>query len=382
MIKGSYYDGITSKPHPAELLVNEQGQACLSEVMTDQYPFESLNISSRIGNTIRTIRFPNKARFETLENDKIDLLVKKHAQPYSKLFSIHHWESKLKLIVTATIVTAALLAVFVSVGIPAASKAIAHKLPAHIASSLAQDVVEEFDDGYFEKTELDTQKRKHISELFKTFIPVDSDFNYRLLFRNDKRSSANAMALPDGTIIITDSLVNLSSSNEEIIAVLLHEIGHIEARHSLRDLVETTGLYAMYSWMTGDIETSSVVLLALSGALIKSRYSRKHESEADAYAIDKLLAHKINPAYFASIMRKITQANKMIPGKEDASNDEPVEEKDTAGSSDEQQKNGAISREITETILDYLSSHPAAQKRIEIFEDAASNNGYPILTSE
>lgn len=53
---------------------------------------------------------------------------------------------------------------------------------------------------------------------------------------------ANAFALPDGTLVVTDELVELAGDNDdEVLAVLAHELGHIHERHGLR-LLRTQGL--------------------------------------------------------------------------------------------------------------------------------------------
>lgn len=393
MISGSYFDGITTKPHPCELLVDTQGSVSIAGVVHQPCAFESLDISTRVGNTVRIIRFADKSRIETLDNNAVDELIKIHGKQTASWMSLHQWESKLKLIVLATVITALFLISFITVGLPAASEIIAHKLPAYLTNTIAQEALEELEDSSFERSELSVERQRQLTELLKVHVPKNSEFTYQLLFRKSDRFGANALALPNGTIIVTDDLVALSEHDEELLSVLLHEIGHIELRHSLRNIVESAGLYAMYTWMTGDVEVSSVAILAASGILLKARYSRGHESEADDYSLNILLEDEINPNYFSSMMQKLNADKKVkwsekypqrAPGAESKSEPQ-VSSKTTETNTEETElnddtsegsyRNGAKLR----IILDYLSSHPSSELRIETFNAAAKSNGYPEL---
>lgn len=365
MIRGSYFDGITSKPHSCEMSVDANGRVALIGVDNLECDFLTLTISSRVGNTARLIRFADGSRFETLENNAIDELIKTHKQQKSPWLSLHIWESKLRMIVLATIITAVVLLAFFSIGLPTISKTVAHQLPHYLTNSIAQEALESLENNAFEKSELSTERQTQLRSLLLSYVPQDSDFSYQLLFRKSERFGANAMALPNGIIIFTDELVELAQFDQELVSVMLHEIGHIEHRHSLRNIIEAAGLYAMYSWLTGDVEVSSVAILAASGILLKARYSRGHESEADDYSLNTLLDNNINPLYFASIMAKLSQDEKA----------KKLEKSEHEHNSEQPQENNEKSSKVR-VILDYLSSHPPSSDRINTFKKAAKDHGY------
>ena len=56
--------------------------------------------------------------------------------------------------------------------------------------------------------------------------PIPEHEGYRLEFRYSEGMGANAVALPSGLIIVTDQLVTASHQDDEIIAIMAHEIGH------------------------------------------------------------------------------------------------------------------------------------------------------------
>ena len=63
----------------------------------------------------------------------------------------------------------------------------------------------------------------------------------------------NALALPDGSVVFSDELIELAENDEELIAIAYHELGHLEHRHlicrSLQDSAVLIGLFLL----TGDL---------------------------------------------------------------------------------------------------------------------------------
>jgi Zn-dependent protease with chaperone function len=184
-------------------------------------------------------------------------------------------------------------------------------------------------------------RKKELSLLFDSLLPENREnLHYRLVFRGGGRIGANAFALPDATIVLTDELTQLAGSNDEISAVLLHEIGHVKYRHLLRQLLQQAGLAGLVTLVSGDISGASSSVVVLPSLLVQARYSRDMEWEADGYALQYMQAHHIPPRSFAEMMQHL-----------------------------ESGKGGVNSGTIS-----YLSSHPATEDRIKRFEEAAGNN--------
>ena len=101
-------------------------------------------------------------------------------------------------------------------------------------------------------------------------------------FKVLKEKEANAFALPDGYIYIYRGLIDRTESDDEIAAVLAHEIGHIVARHhekrrrrglmaNIFRLVAVTGAETRQDKININ---NAITELALS-------YSKEEEIEAD-----------------------------------------------------------------------------------------------------
>ena len=93
----------------------------------------------------------------------------------------------------------------------------------------------------------------------------------------------NAVALPGNQILVFRQLISEAQSPEEIAGVLAHEIGHLAARHPIRNLVRQFGLDVIIMALSGSSNWDGVAQM-----LIGSAYSRAFEAEADTRAIDAL----------------------------------------------------------------------------------------------
>lgn len=103
----------------------------------------------------------------------------------------------------------------------------------------------------------------------------------RLYFRTLKASpdTLNAFALPDGSVVVLDALAQ-ALSDDEVMALLGHELGHVVHRHGLQGLARGTGLAALGQLVLGDFSSWAA---SLASGLEALTYSRDAEREADAF---------------------------------------------------------------------------------------------------
>ena len=108
----------------------------------------------------------------------------------------------------------------------------------------------------------------------------------------------NAFACPDGSVRVFSSLMDIMS-DDELMGIIGHEIGHVMKRHSknafktqllgdaMKDAIASSGgkAAALTESQLGDLGT----------ALINSKYSQKQEKEADDCGYDFLMANGRNP---------------------------------------------------------------------------------------
>ena len=81
-------------------------------------------------------------------------------------------------------------------------------------------------------------------------------------------------------------MVRLAQHDDELVAVLAHEVGHVIHRHGLRVIIQNSLLGFTLLAITGDAACSSELFLGLPVLLTQLAYSRTFECEADSYALD------------------------------------------------------------------------------------------------
>ncbi len=95
----------------------------------------------------------------------------------------------------------------------------------------------------------------------------------------------NAFALPGGPLYIYTGLLKLIEDEAELAAVLGHEIGHVDGRHSVRQLQPVVGISALEALAFGDKSPAAQQALNLVVGVALSGYGRNHELEADQFGL-------------------------------------------------------------------------------------------------
>ncbi len=134
-------------------------------------------------------------------------------------------------------------------------------------------------------------------------------------------TQVNAFALPGGYIYITRGLLAYLNSEAELAAVLGHEIGHVTARHSVRQHGTATMagiLGAVVSASTGVQGAGD--LSRLAGTAIVRGYGREHELEADRLGAEYLAKSGYDPGGMlkvVSVLKNQEAFDKLVAEQED-----------------------------------------------------------------
>jgi putative metalloprotease len=107
--------------------------------------------------------------------------------------------------------------------------------------------------------------------------------NYKVYLTKD----VNAFATADGSVRVFSGLMDIMDDNE-LIAVIGHEIGHVnnhDSRDAMKALYQKEALIdAAASQSTKVAAVTDGEIAKIASAMIDSKYSRKQESEADLFA--------------------------------------------------------------------------------------------------
>ena len=110
---------------------------------------------------------------------------------------------------------------------------------------------------------------------------------------------ANAYANINKEIYIYKGMLNYATTDEEIAAVISHEMGHIINGHNAKQTI----LNGIIANLTGD--SSKSVGAAAVQELSSAKLSRKDEFEADLSGVDLLVKAGYNPLAMISVLNKI-----------------------------------------------------------------------------
>ncbi|MCX8996167.1 M48 family metallopeptidase [Rhizobiaceae bacterium BDR2-2] len=256
----------------------------------------SVEVSARVGSVPRRFTFADGSLFETVDNDTADLFLRSAgARPGGFVHWLEQFRPRLVVIVLAVIVLAAGVYRF---ALPALVEVAIVVTPPVVPQLMSQGTMSTLDRAIFSESTLDPTRQAEIRAGFGE-IAARSEAGpeaFALNFRHGGITGPNAFALPDGTIVITDELIELAGGDDDmILGVLAHEIGHVEHEHSLRQLYRAAGLAGLVMLIAGDIGSAMEDILAQGGGLLALSYSRDAEREADRHSVDLMLAAGRDP---------------------------------------------------------------------------------------
>ena len=357
-----FYDGVVSKPQHAKLSAQSEIEVVVQygEHLEYQkrYSYDDMVLIGALGKLNPIIELNDDARIEFQGElpEWFNLGAK----------NVHHSIWKLErspsLIIFSVIFVIVFVVGLVKWGVPAASHYVAFQLPENSLKKIGDEAEEYVLNNWTAPSELPKGQKDQIAQQYLKMIAEGKPA--KLVFREGKHLGANAVALPNNTIIVTDELVEMAHSDQEILGVLAHEQGHLIQRHSLQQGLTSLGLSVLYIAMTGD---SSDLFTSLPMAMVGANYSRKFESEADMYALKLMDRKGIKVSHFANFLQRLSDETEAAEKSDKAEKSGKADQKN-ASSVPSAQKDTAEKHSSLE-IFDALSSHPATAERIQMVHD-------------
>lgn len=148
-----------------------------------------------------------------------------------------------------------------------------------------------------------------ISEIGTSLVKVSDRPHLKYTFRILNTPLVNAFAGPGGYIYITTGLLQFAKDADEIAGVMAHELGHVCARHAVKQFrnvsYAVTILFPIlvaseaygYPWV-GSL-SQLVAVFFLMG------YSRDYERQADYLAIKYMIKAGYNPEAMVSFLERL-----------------------------------------------------------------------------
>ena len=164
----------------------------------------------------------------------------------------------------------------------------------------------------------------------------------------EKTDEVNAFACADGSVRVYSSLMDLMT-DEELLGVIGHEIGHVGKHHSrkaLKNALLTDALREVIASSSGSLGTLADSYLGQLGeVMLNAKYSRSQEKEADDYGYDFLKKSGRNPRGMIKALEKLQSLEKQ-------------------------------STKMSKYVSKMFSSHPDTEERISRLKKRCSKDGY------
>lgn len=296
----AYYDGRSSARRDVRVRAYTTAIQIVAEGLRVDVPLAKLRLDPPVAGNRRIVHLPDGAQLQTDDGAAIERL-------FPSGGTIEGWVHRLESRWPYALAAVALVAAFswwgVVDGVPRAAKLAAAFVPKAVEAELGAETLEFFEGKLCGPSKLPPRRQEAVRERFARLTSgLDDGYAYRVLPRDCRRIGANAFALPGGTVVITDALVKLMRNDDQIEAVLAHEVGHVHNRHGLRMGLQAAGLAALAAAVFGDATSVLGLATALPVTLLQNGYSRDLETEADEYAFARLKQVGISPKAFAGAL--------------------------------------------------------------------------------
>ena len=329
-VHARYFNGLDATAFPVMLAIADGVVSVTGAGIERRERLDEVEISETIGSAPRLVRFPDRAFVEVTDTKALEALLASQGIQSS---AISQWEGSPRWIAAAGVIFLAALVGAYVYGIPLMARVVADRIPDAATRRLSTEVLAVLDSQIFETSALAVARQRQLDAAFRELdMPGGDGRSYQLAFRKSDVIGPNAMALPSGTIVVTDDLVAFAEDDRELLGVLAHEAGHVDRRHGLRNMLQNSMVGLVLAWFIGDISSMAA---AAPAALMEASYSRELEREADAYAVQVLKANGIPLKHLADLLRRLEEAG------------------------------GASG---LGSALKYLSTHPATTERIQQLE--------------
>jgi len=306
LLAGTYYPPGSSQAIEVALHLEADVLRLSGEGVELVEPLEACVLSEPLGRMARHFTLSDGARIEITD---LEALAEWETQQRrsSGLQWVHALESRWRWVAVSVLFLIALMAVLYLWALPAGARQLALKLPPEVGRVATEQAMQAFETLFdFEPSELPEARRDAIAAQFALMAAAMDPGNqrdYRLKFFH--APMPNAFALPDGLVCITDALVEKAEHDREIFGVLAHEIVHVREQHGLRNVLQNSAVFLIWTLMTGDISTVAGMGSALPAMLAQTGYSRGFEREADQGAADYLIEQGWGVQPLSDLLRRI-----------------------------------------------------------------------------
>lgn len=302
VISATYFDGRSARLYPVRLGLSD-GVLSLSGAVTTSYPASQARLAECFAKAPCVIDFDDGAR---LEADPAARAALEQALGH-RSGHVARWQRRWPVALAALLLLAITLGAAFRWGIPAASERIVALMPASVDMTIGDRFEQGIHGEVLFESRLSDERIAEVAAIFRNVMPARPRIPITLKVLAMPESAPNAMALPNGTVVMTDAMVLhvLGKSNvldehmrAQLAGILAHEIGHVQGRHGMHALARSSLTAIAAASLFGDFSAVAALAPAL---LLQLDYSRQMETQADMYAVQRMHELGISTAPLADL---------------------------------------------------------------------------------
>ncbi|WP_448287002.1 M48 family metallopeptidase [Phormidesmis priestleyi] len=154
----------------------------------------------------------------------------------------------------------------------------------------------------------DARINEYVNQIGQRLAAKSDRPNLRYTFQVVDEDSINAFATMGGFVYVHKGLLKAADNEAQLASVIGHEIGHITARHAIKQMGETMKTQGLLAATGAD--RSQAINIGVQLAM-RLPHSRRAEFEADQLGLNSLSRAGYAPSEMVAFMQKLVRARSM-----------------------------------------------------------------------
>jgi predicted Zn-dependent protease len=156
------------------------------------------------------------------------------------------------------------------------------------------------------KVSTDKEANAYVDKVGRRLLAKAREVQFPFTFKVVVDDSINAFAVPGGHIYVNTGLIKAASSEDEVAAVMAHEINHAVARHGTQQMTQQYGYNLVLQMLLGDNPGMLTQLASsLFGQAGTMAYSRSMENQADYLGVETMSRAGYDPNGMLTFFTKL-----------------------------------------------------------------------------
>lgn len=298
-LAATYFDGCSSTRHPVAVVLAGRELVVHAASGDRRYAIDVLDVGECLDGGPLWIRMPDGAACEIEQGPAFEAMLATAGRRPPLIVALQRHAA---WALAALVLVIGLVFAGYRWGLPWFAERLAPHLPAQAVEGLGTRVLVTLDRQTLKPSRLKAERLDALRARLEQFAQTTALPTHQLLFRSAPALGANAFALPGGKVVVLDRLVDVAS-DDQVVAVIAHELGHVAHNHAMRRLIQDAVVSTVVASYLGDFSTAAASATALA---LNAGYSREFELQADRYAAERLREAGRDPLELIALLEKIS----------------------------------------------------------------------------